>query len=96
MNFVEARLRERGGAVGRGAAASSRSPSTRRASTARSRPGAQVTVGVRPHDVDRRAGDDGAPLEVAIVEALGVESFAHGSRRGGRRSSRASRPAARA
>jgi sn-glycerol 3-phosphate transport system ATP-binding protein/multiple sugar transport system ATP-binding protein len=35
-----------------------------------------VVVGVRPHDV--RLVQGGVPLDVAIVEALGVESFAHG------------------
>ena len=38
-----------------------------------------VTVGVRPHDVRLVAEGEGAPLPVAIVEALGMESFAHGS-----------------
>jgi sn-glycerol 3-phosphate transport system ATP-binding protein/multiple sugar transport system ATP-binding protein len=40
-------------------------------------PGRRVTVGVRPHDV--RLTSEGAPLAVTIVEALGTESFAHGS-----------------
>jgi multiple sugar transport system ATP-binding protein len=40
--------------------------------------GRHVAVGVRPHDV-RLAGDgEGAALDVSIVEALGMESFAHG------------------
>jgi sn-glycerol 3-phosphate transport system ATP-binding protein/multiple sugar transport system ATP-binding protein len=42
--------------------------------------GKAVTIGVRPHDV--HLVDDaqqGAPLEVMIVEALGAESYAHGS-----------------
>jgi sn-glycerol 3-phosphate transport system ATP-binding protein/multiple sugar transport system ATP-binding protein len=41
-------------------------------------PGRRVTVGVRPHDVRLAAEGEGAPLEVQIVEALGMESFAHG------------------
>jgi sn-glycerol 3-phosphate transport system ATP-binding protein/multiple sugar transport system ATP-binding protein len=41
--------------------------------------GRRVTVGVRPHDVRLVAEGEGAPMEVAIVEALGMESFAHGS-----------------
>jgi ABC-type sugar transport system ATPase subunit len=39
--------------------------------------GRQVTVGVRPHDV--RVTEGGAPFEVSIVEALGAESYAHGT-----------------
>jgi len=42
-------------------------------------PGRNVTVGVRPHDVRIVEEGAGAPLDVAIVEALGVESFAHGT-----------------
>jgi ABC-type sugar transport system ATPase subunit len=41
--------------------------------------GRRVTVGVRPHDVRLTAEGEGAPMEVSIVEALGMESFAHGS-----------------
>ncbi len=41
------------------------------------RDGREVTLGVRPHDVVIEAG--GAPLDVAIVEALGVESYVHGA-----------------
>ncbi|MFS8069456.1 MAG: ABC transporter ATP-binding protein [Byssovorax sp.] len=39
--------------------------------------GRKVTVGVRPHDV--RVTEGGAPFEVSIVEALGAESYAHGT-----------------
>ncbi|HEY4116702.1 MAG TPA: TOBE domain-containing protein, partial [Byssovorax sp.] len=39
--------------------------------------GARVDVGVRAHDVRLEGG--GAPLDVALVEALGAESFAHGT-----------------
>ena len=42
-------------------------------------PGRRVTVGVRPHDVRLVAEGEGSPLSVTIVEALGTESFAHGS-----------------
>ena len=42
-------------------------------------PGRNVTVGVRPHDVRLVAEGAGVPLPVTIVEALGMESFAHGS-----------------
>jgi sn-glycerol 3-phosphate transport system ATP-binding protein/multiple sugar transport system ATP-binding protein len=39
--------------------------------------GREVTVGVRPHDI--RVTEGGAPFEVSIVEALGAESYAHGT-----------------
>ena len=42
-------------------------------------PGREVTVGVRPHDVRLVAEGQGAVMEATIVEALGVESFAHGT-----------------
>ena len=42
-------------------------------------PGREVTVGVRPHDVRLVDAEHGAAMDVAIVEALGVESFAHGT-----------------
>jgi sn-glycerol 3-phosphate transport system ATP-binding protein/multiple sugar transport system ATP-binding protein len=42
--------------------------------------GREVTLGVRPHDIDiAQSGGAHVVLEVSIVEALGVESFAHGS-----------------
>ena len=41
--------------------------------------GREVTVGVRPHDVRLVEEGQGAPVQVAIVEALGVESFVHGA-----------------
>jgi ABC-type sugar transport system ATPase subunit len=40
-------------------------------------PGRSVTLGVRPHDVE--IAEEGAALEVTIVEALGAESYAHGT-----------------
>jgi sn-glycerol 3-phosphate transport system ATP-binding protein/multiple sugar transport system ATP-binding protein len=40
--------------------------------------GRPVTVGVRPHEVEISPGE-GAPLEVSIIEALGAESYAHGT-----------------
>ena len=39
--------------------------------------GREVTVGVRPHDI--HVTEDGAPFQVSIVEALGAESYAHGT-----------------
>jgi ABC-type sugar transport system ATPase subunit len=41
--------------------------------------GRKVTVGVRPHDVELASGGKGAGFQVSIVEALGAESFAHGT-----------------
>src|SRR6185436_21051919 len=43
------------------------------------KPGTEVTVGIRPHDVRMVEAGDGASFEVSIVEALGAESYAHGS-----------------
>jgi len=40
--------------------------------------GREVTVGVRPHDVRLCGQGEGPPITVSIVEALGMESFAHG------------------
>jgi multiple sugar transport system ATP-binding protein len=40
--------------------------------------GRSVTVGIRPHDVTLVKEGEGAAIEVSIVEALGMESFAHG------------------
>jgi len=42
-------------------------------------PGRRVTAGVRPHDVRLVGAGEGAALDVSIVEALGMESFAHGT-----------------
>jgi sn-glycerol 3-phosphate transport system ATP-binding protein/multiple sugar transport system ATP-binding protein len=41
-------------------------------------PGRAVTVGVRPHDVRLVGESEGSSIEVSIIEALGMESFAHG------------------
>jgi ABC-type sugar transport system ATPase subunit len=41
--------------------------------------GLAVTVGVRPHDVRLVDEREGAPLDVTLVEALGAESYAHGT-----------------
>ena len=41
-------------------------------------PGRAVTVGIRPHDVRLVATGEGTSVVVSIVEALGMESFAHG------------------
>jgi multiple sugar transport system ATP-binding protein len=44
--------------------------------------GKEVTLGIRPHDVRLVEDKAGAPLEVSIVEALGAESYAHGTMAG--------------
>ena len=41
--------------------------------------GREVTVGVRPHDIHVTEAGTGAPFQVSIVEALGAESYAHGT-----------------
>lgn len=41
------------------------------------KPGLDVILGVRPHDI--ALAETGSPLSVSIVEALGTESFAHGT-----------------
>jgi multiple sugar transport system ATP-binding protein len=46
------------------------------------RPGMKATLGVRPHDVDvarGASGGEGPMLVVTLVEALGTESFVHGT-----------------
>jgi sn-glycerol 3-phosphate transport system ATP-binding protein/multiple sugar transport system ATP-binding protein len=47
----------------------------------------KATLGVRPHDVVIESGgsarDGGAALAVTLVEALGTESFVHGTLGGG-------------
>ena len=75
MNFFDATLDGRPGAsmVTRGPLAADL-PTDLNVVSAPPRP---VVVGVRPHDV--RLVQGGVPLQVAIVEALGVESFAHGT-----------------
>ena len=42
-------------------------------------PGREVTLGIRPHDVRLTTDEHDAPMEVGLVEALGTESFAHGT-----------------
>jgi sn-glycerol 3-phosphate transport system ATP-binding protein/multiple sugar transport system ATP-binding protein len=82
MNFLDARLEQRGdrwmaALDGDVAVALDAGPFG-----GELQPGRRVTLGVRPHDVDL-APEDGAPLDVTIVEALGVESFAYGTLAGG-------------
>jgi multiple sugar transport system ATP-binding protein len=78
MNFADGRLERREGGIqadlGGGfsiAIDASRFPGLE--------PGREVTVGVRPHDVRVVGEGEGSPLEVAILEALGVETIVHGA-----------------
>ncbi len=81
MNFFDGTLERAGGRAGRHRRrrhhADRRGPLRRRAGAGPVEEA--VTVGVRPHDVRLVAEGAGAPLPVSIVEALGMESFAHGS-----------------
>jgi ABC-type sugar transport system ATPase subunit len=78
MNFFEAKLESRGGkwlavegdlAIEIDAAAFGGGLSA----------GRRVMVGVRPHEVELAEGEAGAPFAVSLVEALGAESYAHGT-----------------
>jgi sn-glycerol 3-phosphate transport system ATP-binding protein/multiple sugar transport system ATP-binding protein len=76
MNFLEGELASGGGqwlVRGAGGLAVPIDPARFGALEA----GRAVALGVRPHDVE--PGEGGAALEVAIVEALGAESHAHGT-----------------
>ncbi|WP_437778260.1 ABC transporter ATP-binding protein [Sorangium sp. So ce1097] len=78
MNFLEARMESRGGqwfAVQGDLAIAVDAAEFPGALS----PGRRVTVGVRPHEVDVTSADEGARFQVAIVEALGAESYAHGT-----------------
>ncbi|WP_437674038.1 ABC transporter ATP-binding protein [Sorangium sp. So ce131] len=78
MNFFEARLESRGGrwAAVQGDLAVELDQAAFPGALA---PGRRVTVGVRPHEVELASGQEGAPFQVSIVEALGAESYAHGT-----------------
>jgi len=78
MNFLEARLEHKEGAwsaVAPGFSVNIDAPAFEGALE----PGRTITLGVRPHDVRLVEGGEGVPLEVSIVEALGAESYAHGT-----------------
>jgi multiple sugar transport system ATP-binding protein len=81
MNFLDAAITEKGGALfadGSGVAVPVDEERFGRALTV----GKKVTVGIRPHDFfPVEAGSSAAvaaTLRVEIVEALGFEAFAHG------------------
>jgi sn-glycerol 3-phosphate transport system ATP-binding protein/multiple sugar transport system ATP-binding protein len=78
MNFFEATLAERGGRwslIAPGGVDAAVDPARFAGALD---PGRRVTAGVRPHDVRLTAEGEGATVDVTIVEALGMESFAHG------------------
>jgi sn-glycerol 3-phosphate transport system ATP-binding protein/multiple sugar transport system ATP-binding protein len=77
MNFVEGRLEAKDGGVSAKIGELSL-PIDARAFTDLE-DAAPVTVGVRPHDVALAADGQGAPFDVALIEALGAESYAHGT-----------------
>ncbi len=78
MNFLEGRLEKSGGAtrarVGEISLALEENTFGAELVDARA-----VTVGVRPHDVALADESTGAPFDVALIEALGAESYAHGT-----------------
>ncbi|WP_437334043.1 sn-glycerol-3-phosphate ABC transporter ATP-binding protein UgpC [Sorangium sp. So ce296] len=78
MNFVEARMENRGGrwVAAQGELSVEVDAAEFPGALASGR---RVMVGVRPHEVELAAGEGGAPFHVAIVEALGAESYAHGT-----------------
>ncbi|MGK4001493.1 sn-glycerol-3-phosphate ABC transporter ATP-binding protein UgpC [Sorangium sp. So ce1036] len=78
MNFLEARMEDRGGrwVAAHGDLAVEIDAAEFPGALA---PGRRVTVGVRPHEVEVAPGQGGASFQVAIVEALGAESYAHGT-----------------
>jgi sn-glycerol 3-phosphate transport system ATP-binding protein/multiple sugar transport system ATP-binding protein len=80
MNFVDVKITEKDGAfraVGKGGFSM---PLAQESFGGELQNGREVTLGVRPHEVELVEGDndEGVPFEVSIVEALGAESYAHG------------------
>jgi sn-glycerol 3-phosphate transport system ATP-binding protein/multiple sugar transport system ATP-binding protein len=76
MNFFDGTIVEGGGKWLVEAKGSVRAPLDEARFAGALEAGRRVTVGVRPHDV--RLGEGGVAMQVSIVEALGMESFAHG------------------
>ena len=79
MNFLPAKIAERDGklfATGKGGL---EVPLPAESFGGSAKPGDEVTLGVRPHDVELAPDGAGAKLDVSIVEALGAESYAHGT-----------------
>ena len=80
MNFIDVKLKEKDGvflAEGKGGLAMPVDPGPFEGEL---QDGREVTLGVRPHEVEVvEGGAEGVPFEVSIIEALGAESYAHGS-----------------
>jgi sn-glycerol 3-phosphate transport system ATP-binding protein/multiple sugar transport system ATP-binding protein len=80
MNFADVTITEKDGAfhaVGKGAL---RFPLSKEAFGGELQNGREATLGVRPHEIEVVSGDEeGIPFEVSLVEALGAESYAHGT-----------------
>jgi ABC-type sugar transport system ATPase subunit len=78
MNFIDARI-EKDGNRFFAARGDLRVPFDPKGFHRAAIPGKEVTIGVRPHDVQVARGERGFPLHVSIVEVLGTESYAHGT-----------------
>jgi ABC-type sugar transport system ATPase subunit len=81
MNFVDVKIKEDAGAFQVAGKEGFSLPISQEAFGAELKNGREVTLGVRPHEVELVTGEEegGVPFEVSIVEALGAESYAHGS-----------------
>jgi sn-glycerol 3-phosphate transport system ATP-binding protein/multiple sugar transport system ATP-binding protein len=79
MNFVDARIEREDGRFVAKASDTFAVAIDEARFTATLEQGREVTVGIRPHDVCVVEEGAGAPFEVSIVEALGPESYAHGT-----------------
>jgi sn-glycerol 3-phosphate transport system ATP-binding protein/multiple sugar transport system ATP-binding protein len=77
MNFLDARIESERQSffASRGEVRVGFDPKQFRSATPRK----EVTLGVRPHDVEVAPHGRGFPLQVSIVEVLGAESYAHGT-----------------
>ena len=79
MNFLDGRIEAKDGGLRARVGETCRSRSTTVEPSEKLEDGRAVTVGVRPHDVTLAPEGGGAPFDVALIEALGAESYAHGS-----------------
>jgi ABC-type sugar transport system ATPase subunit len=81
MNFIDARLEEAEGGAWRAKAGGGLLVPVNAADFGGAlASGQEVSIGVRPHDVELiNDALPGASLDVSIVEALGAESYAHGT-----------------
>jgi sn-glycerol 3-phosphate transport system ATP-binding protein/multiple sugar transport system ATP-binding protein len=78
MNFIDARIEQRGGRwiAAQGDLAIELDASEFGGALSAGR---EVSIGVRPHEVELVSGPEAADFKVSIVEALGAESYAHGT-----------------